>query len=143
MAINRTRNVHYNQKVIPSISTVEHIPWEYFTADGGEGSILWVLPEHSIIWSVMVIEEEATDANAKFDMTVGGIPLVTNGQLDVNGLITPPQLANLHMEVGGDVIIKEGSTAPTLGEFTILLAYIEHFKHSGEYTNFSNNGIQP
>ena len=139
MTINRTREYHYNQKVVPSISTIEHVPYTYLTDDGGEGSIIWVLPKHSIIWSILVIEEEATDANAKFDMTIDGVALVTNGQLDANGLITPPQLTNLHRENGGDVIIKEGSTAPTKGQFTFVLAYIEHLKHSGEYTNFSEN----
>jgi hypothetical protein len=138
MATNRTRDHHYNQKNNISVFSVEHVPYTYLTEDGGEGSIFAVLPPHSILVHVLVIEEETTTANAKFDITVGGVAVITNGQLDANGLIGSNQLDNVHMEEGGDLIIKQGSTAPTSGEFTFCILYIEHLKHNGEYTRFSN-----
>ena len=135
-AINRTRQSHYNQKSHISVSTFEDIP---YTALAGDGSIFCVIPPHSIILHLLVIEEEPTDANAKFSATVGGDTLINNGQLDANGLITAPQLTNIHREVSSDLIIKDGNIAPTTGLFTFSIMYIEHSKHNGEYTNFSEN----
>lgn len=138
MATNRTREHHYNQKNNLSVFSAEHISYTYLTEDGGEGSILAVLPKHSIIIHVLIIEEVATNANAKFDLTIGGVAVVTNGQLDVNGLIGSNQLDNVHIEEGGDVIFKQGVTPPTVGEFTFSIIYLEHTKHNGEYTNYSD-----
>jgi len=137
MATNRTREYHYNQKNNLSIFSVEHIPYTYLTEDNGEGSIFAVLPKHSLIAHVMIIEEIPTDANAKFDLTIGDISVVSNGQLDVNGLIGANQLDAVHIEEGGDIIFKQGTSPPTSGQFTFAIMYIEHTKHNGEYTNFS------
>lgn len=136
VAINRTREHHFNQKNNLSVFSAEHISYTYLA---GDGSIFAVLPPHSIVVHVLIIEEEATNTNAKFDLTIGGISVVTNGQLDVNGLIGANQLDNVHIEEGGDIIFKDGVTPPTQGEFTFSIIYLEHTKHNGEYTNYSEN----
>ena len=138
MAVNRTRTNHYNQKNKISVFTAEHVDYSWLNSDGGEGSILFVLPPHSIIIHLLLLEEEATNSAAKFDMTVGGIALATNAALDDSNILTAPVLTNVHMEVGGDVIVKGGTSPPTQGIFSFILMYVEHYLHNGEYTNFSD-----
>jgi hypothetical protein len=137
MATNRSRESHFNQKITPSVFSVEGIPYSYLTDDGGSGSIFGVLPRHSIIHSVVIVEEEAANTNARFSLTVGGTAIITNAQLDINGLVHANEFDNVHIEDGGDIIFKQGTTPPTQGMFTFLILYIEHEKHNGEYTNYS------
>jgi len=138
-ANNRTREHHYSQKNHMSVFSAEHLPYTYLTENGGDGCILAVIPKHALIVHVLIIEEETTNASATFDLDIGGISIVTNGQLDANGLIGSNQLDNVHIEEGGDLIFRQGNNAPTSGEFTLAVLYIEHTKHNGEYTNYSDN----
>ena len=138
MAVNRTRLNGFHQKHKVSVFVAGHVDYTWLTADGGTGSILLVLPSHSIVTHLVLIEEEAANSAAKFDITVGGIALITNGALDANTEFHASDFDNVHMEAGGDVIFKQGGSPPTQGNYTFVMEYTEHKLHSGEYTNFSN-----
>jgi len=137
MAQNLTRQNGYNQKNKVSIFCARHVDYTDLIADSGEGSILFVMPVHSIVMHVMMVEEKAANAAAKFSVTVGGIALLTNEALDADNIIEPPNILTTHIEYGGDVIFKQGTSPPTQGEFTFIIEYIEHSLYSGELTNFS------
>ncbi len=102
------------------------------TADGGTGSIVMVMPKDCIIIHVGVIEEAPANAGANATVTVGGTTIATNGPIDASTIFT---MAPVH-HGGGDFIFKQGGTPPTQGTFAFFVLYIEHEKHTGEYTAF-------
>ncbi len=104
------------------------------TADSGTGSIVMVMPKDCIIIHIGVIEDTAANVGANATITVGGTTIATNGPIDASTIFT---LAPVHHD-GGDFIIKQGSTPPTQGTFSFFVLYIEHEKHTGEYTAFSD-----
>jgi len=136
MPQNLTRSGTFNQKRSLSVAYFEPIDYTDLTAEGGTGSIMAVIPAHSTLIHIGVIELEAANVGAQATITIGADTLVTNGPIDANGLFT---LAPQHSDLAGDLIIKQGATPPSQGVFEFFFVYCEHEKHNGEYTNFSAN----
>jgi len=136
MAQNLTRKNTFNQKRSLSVAYFEPVGYTDLTADGSTGSIMAVIPAHSTLIHIGVIELEAANAGAEATITIGADTIVTNGPIDANGLFT---LAPQHSSLAGDLIIKAGTTPPSQGVFEFFFVYCEHEKHTGEYTNFSDN----
>lgn len=135
MTQNLTRVNTHNQKRGLSVAFF-HLDYTDIIADSGEGSIMFVMPKHSIIIHIGVIEETAANVGANVDILIGVDTIVTDGPIDANGLYT---LIPIHSDLEGDFIIKQGSVPPTSGYFEFFTVYCEHTKKTGEYTNYSDN----
>jgi len=134
MAQNLTRVNNNHQK--KSFSTA-HFNLDYtdLTADSGTGSILMVMPKDCIIIHIGIIEETPANVGANATLTVNGDNVAVDGPIDSSNIFT---IAPVHHD-GGDLILKQGSTPPTQGTFSLFILYLEHAKNTGEFTNFSAN----
>lgn len=111
------------------------------TEINGDGAIIGVLPERAIITDVILnVTTESGTASATIDVLVGS-DVVAN-EIDVNSaagaIVGTVVAAQAYRATGGNVIVKDGSTAPAAGDLVMeaVVQYIELDKNTGEYTEF-------
>ena len=100
-------------------------------SDNINGALIVTLPSQSVITDVTIIERTPANAGATCDIVVGTTTLVNEGPLDSSN--KPTVILN-DFSTGGDIIVREGATAPTQGTFLVLIEYIEYVKSINEYT---------
>lgn len=126
-AKNLKRNSKFNQKRDVSIGVFD-LGYADIT---GDGSIVATLAANSVITKVTVLETEAVNTGATFDLLAGTTVIVNEGALDSNNSAT---VSLVDLDISKDITIRAGATAPTQGSVKIIVEYVEYNMTNGEYT---------
>ena len=126
-AKNLKRNSKFNQKRDVSIGVFD-LGYADIT---GDGSIVATFAANSVITKVVLIETDAVNTGATFDLLAGTTIIVNEGALDANNSAT---VNVVDLDIAKDITIRAGVTAPTQGSVKVIVEYIEYSMTNGEYT---------
>lgn len=125
---NLKRNFKFNQKRSVSVGVYDLGFADLATV----GSVVATLAPGTVITNVTLLPITAATAASKFSITLGGVAVVTNGDLVAANKATTIISNSI---AGGDLVIKNGSTPTAVGTFKFIVEYVEYNKTNGEYTN--------
>lgn len=139
MAENLTRKGLNNQKRKSCFMVSEQLTG---TEVAGTGALIGVLPDKSLILSVGILSEVASEASDTLDVSYGGAVVANEIPAD-NG--TAPNFepgtvitTAAYLGTGGDIIVLNGSqTVIAAWRGRVVVEYVELDLRSGEYTNYS------
>lgn len=103
----------------------------------GDGAVVANLPAGIVLLGYTVISDGSVTADSTAVVTIGGVTAIDEMPLDIShndSYSASGTLSVSEFTVGGQLVIKEGSTAPAAGSIKFVLEYLELNKVTGEYT---------
>jgi len=115
-----------NQRRVLNAVVAEGITAADINSSGG--ALCATLPPGCLVISTYVISEGG-DGQASVQYAGTDIATDLDLTLGVSYNFTP-----VYQVGGGDIVVVPGSTAPTVGEYTLVVVYTDTDKKTGEYT---------
>lgn len=136
-ATDATRESNYFQKRGVSVFVADFVE----TDINGDGSKFGNLPERSLVIAAgILVTTVSTTGSSTLDILVGSTVVANEVAVTAAGFIAGTMVAaNQYFATGGDIIVKDGSTAPAAGDLVgeLVMEYIELDKVTGEYTEMT------